>query len=351
MSYKERHGHPYDILPTGSLLNIPSHIVQSKENRTANFRNPYESSEPIYRSQSDIRGASRRKSRPRKIYKPNEGIENDSNSFHIESSAKCRTSSDESDWNVFKNGKPHCLANPKINAKQAHPNSQNISEASSLLHRVAFPKGIEETNEVLTGDLRDLTDVPISPEMTSQVRNTSGHSTANVKELLNSIDDTNDIAGPSGNSMHLRRDPEKRKFSCDLCDKEYDFKSQLDIHYRRHTGEKPFVCVVCEKGFAHKGNLDQHYRTHTNEKPFVCDVCKKRFSQKGNLDTHYRTHTGEKPFVCGVCKIGFAHKGNLDQHYRTHTDEKPFVCDVCRKEFSRKGNLDTHYRTHRDGKP
>ncbi|GBN59400.1 Zinc finger and SCAN domain-containing protein 5B, partial [Araneus ventricosus] len=330
MSYKERHGHPYDILPTGSLLNIPSHIVQSKENRTANFRNPYESSEPIYRSQSDIRGASRRKSRPQKFYKPNEGIENDSNSFHIESSAKCRTSRDESDWNVFKNGKPHCLANPKINAKQAHTNSQNISEASSLLHRVAFPQGIEETNEVLTGDLRDLTDVPISPEMTSQVRNTSGHSIANVKELLNSIDDTNDIAGPSGNSMHLRRDPEKTKFSCDLCDKEYDFKSLLDIHYRKHTGEKPFVCVVCEKGFTQKGNLDRHYRTHTNEKPFVCDVCKKRFSQKGNLDTHYRTHTGEKPFVCGVCKIGFAHKGNLDQHYRTHTDEKPFVCDVCR---------------------
>ncbi|GBN55163.1 hypothetical protein AVEN_238531-1, partial [Araneus ventricosus] len=34
MSYKERHGHPSDILPTGSLLNVPSHIVHSKENRT-----------------------------------------------------------------------------------------------------------------------------------------------------------------------------------------------------------------------------------------------------------------------------------------------------------------------------
>ncbi|GBN65463.1 Zinc finger protein 613, partial [Araneus ventricosus] len=315
MSYKERHGHPSDILPTGSLLNVPSHIVHSKENKTANFRNTYESSEPIYRSQGDIRGASRRKSRPKKIYKQNEGIENDSNSFHVESSAKCRTSRDESDWNVFKNGKPHFSPNPKSKAKQAHMNSQNMSEASSLLHSVAFPQGSEEISEILTGDLRDITDVPISSEMMSQVRNTSGLSTANVKEVLNSIGDSNAIAGPSRISMHLRRDPEKIKFSCDLCDKEFDFKSQFDNHYRRHTSEKPFVCDVCKKGFNQKGNLVRHYITHTDEKPFVCDVCEKGFTQKGDLVRHYRTHTDEKPFVCDVCKKGFNRKGNLDSHY------------------------------------
>ncbi|GBN24780.1 hypothetical protein AVEN_11512-1 [Araneus ventricosus] len=106
----------------------------------SNFRNTYESSEPIYRSQGDIRGASRRKSSPKKIYKQNEGIENDSNPFHIESSAKCRTSHDESDWNVFKNLKPRFSANPKSNAKQAHTNSQNISEESSLLRRMPSHK-------------------------------------------------------------------------------------------------------------------------------------------------------------------------------------------------------------------
>ncbi|GBN89175.1 Krueppel-related zinc finger protein 1 [Araneus ventricosus] len=323
MSYKERHGHSSNILPTGSLLNVPSHIVHSKENRTAYFRNTYESSEPIYRSQGDIRGASRRKSRPKKIYKQNEGIENDSNSFHVESSAKCRTSRDESDWNVFMNGKQRLSANPKRNAIQTHANSQNISEASSLLHCVAFQQGTEETSESLSGDLRDITDVPISPETTSQVRNTSGLSSANVKELFNSIGDTNAIAGPSGISMHLRRNPEKRKFSCDLCDKEFDFKSKFDSHYRTHTSEKPFVCDVCKKGFNQKGTLDRHYRIHINEKPFVCDICKKGFNQKGTLDSHYRTHTGEKIFVCDICKRRFAWKYQLKTHYLTHRDGKP----------------------------
>ncbi|GBM50902.1 Histone-lysine N-methyltransferase PRDM9 [Araneus ventricosus] len=300
----------------------------------------------IHRPQGDIRGASRRKSRPKKIYKQNDGIGNGSNSFHVESSAKCRTSHDESDWNVFKNGKPRFSANPKSNAKQAHTNSQNISEASILLHSVAFPQASEEISEILTGDLRHLTDVPISPKMTSQVRNRSGHSTANVKELLSSIGDTNAIAGPSGISMQVQRDPEKRKFSCDLCDKEFDFKSQFENHYRRHTGEKPFVCYVCKKGFTHKGNLDQHYKTHTDDKPFVCDICNKGFIRKGDLVRHYRTHTDEKPFVCDVCKKGFTQNGDLVRHYRTHTDEKPFVCDVCKKGFTQKGTLDTHYRTH-----
>ncbi|GBN92405.1 Early growth response protein 1 [Araneus ventricosus] len=295
ISYTERHGHPSDILPTGSLLNVPSHIVHSKENRTANFRNTYESSEPIYRTQDDIRGASRRKSRPKKIYKQNDGIENDSNSFHIESSAKYRTSRDESDWNAFRNGMPLFSANPKSKAKQAHTNSQNIFEASSLLHSVAFPQRSEEISEILTGDLRDLTDVPISPEMTSQVRNTSGLSTANVKELLSSIGDTNAIAGPSGISMHLRRDPENRKFSCDLCDKEYYFKSKFDRHYRTHTGEKPFVCDVCKKGFIQKEHLNTHYRTHTGEKRFVCDICKRNFARKYQLETHYLSHRDGKP--------------------------------------------------------
>ncbi|GBO33683.1 hypothetical protein AVEN_186506-1 [Araneus ventricosus] len=164
ISYKERHGHPSDILVSGSLLDVTSHIVHFKENRTANFRYTYESSETIYRSQDDIRGASRRKSRPKKIYKQNEGIENDSNSFRVEFSAKCRTSRDESDWNVFKNAKPRFSENPKSNAKQEHLNSQNMSEASSLLHSVAFPQRTEETIEILTGDSRDITYVPISPK-------------------------------------------------------------------------------------------------------------------------------------------------------------------------------------------
>ncbi|GBN94926.1 Krueppel-related zinc finger protein 1 [Araneus ventricosus] len=317
----------------------------------ANFRNTYESSEPIYRSQGNIRGASRRKSRPKKIYTQNEGIATDSNSFHVESSAKCRTLRDESDWNVFMNGKQRFSANPKSNAIQTHANSQNISEASSLLHCVALPQGTEETSESLTGDLRDITDVPISPEMTSQVRNTSGLSTANVKELFNSIGDTDAIAGPSGISMHLRRDPEKRKFSCDLCDKEFDFKSQFDSHYRTHTSEKPFVCDVCKKGFTRKEHLVRNYRTHTNEKPFVCDVCKKGFTRKELLVRHYRTHTDEKPFVCDVCKKGFNQKEHLDSHYRTHTGENFFVCDICKRRFAWKYQLKTHYLTHRDGEP
>ncbi|GBN80623.1 hypothetical protein AVEN_246934-1 [Araneus ventricosus] len=105
--------------------------------------------------------------------------------------------------------------------------------------------------------------------MTSQVRNTSGLSTAKVKELLNSVGDTNAIAGPSGISMHLRKDPEKRKFTCDLCDKEFDLKSQFDTHYRRHTNEKPFVCDVCKKGFTRQGNLVKHYR-NTHRREAIC---------------------------------------------------------------------------------
>ncbi|GBO24463.1 hypothetical protein AVEN_23789-1 [Araneus ventricosus] len=89
-------------------------------------------------------------------------MEKDSISFNAESCAKCKRTLDESKWNVFtnvlmiKNCSSEIL---KINNKQAHFNSKSIYEESNFLHYVAFPPGIEETNDVLTVESWDLADV------------------------------------------------------------------------------------------------------------------------------------------------------------------------------------------------
>ena len=48
-------------------------------------------------------------------------------------------------------------------------------------------------------------------------------------------------------------------------------------HTRVHTGDKPYKCNVCQKDFAIKENLDIRKKIHTGKKPYKFDACQKVF--------------------------------------------------------------------------
>ncbi|KAJ1167762.1 hypothetical protein NDU88_008151 [Pleurodeles waltl] len=150
---------------------------------------------------------------------------------------------------------------------------------------------------------------------------------------------------------HQRIHTRGRLYHCKECVKSFPGKSHLVQHQRMHTGEKPYSCTVCEKSFNRKGNLVDHERIHTGEKPYSCTVCEKSFNRKRNLVDHKRIHTGEKPYSCTVCEKSFNRKRTLIEHQRLHAGENPYSCNVCAKSFTRKAILILHQLIHTGERP
>jgi uncharacterized Zn-finger protein len=53
-----------------------------------------------------------------------------------------------------------------------------------------------------------------------------------------------------------------------------------------------FTCQFCQKGFNSLSHLQRHERIHSGDKPFSCPIenCPSRFSRHDNMMQHYRTH-------------------------------------------------------------
>ncbi|XP_012216274.2 protein krueppel-like isoform X1 [Linepithema humile] len=134
----------------------------------------------------------------------------------------------------------------------------------------------------------------------------------------------------------------KKRFTCNICKKDFGYKHVLQNHSRTHTGEKPFQCPQCEKKFTRDHHLKTHLRLHTGEKPYFCTFCERRFVQVANLRRHLRVHTGERPYTCRYCGASFSDSNQLKAHVLIHSGEKPFQCAYCDLKFRRRHHLMHH---------
>ncbi|XP_060902934.1 mucin-2 isoform X2 [Labrus mixtus] len=148
-----------------------------------------------------------------------------------------------------------------------------------------------------------------------------------------------------GLKRHGRVHRNGRIHICKQCGKGFVYSFGLTKHLQIVHGRiKPFVCQVCNKGFFSKRDVEAHIRIHTGEKPFHCNLCEKKFARRTELNMHLRWHNGEKRHWCPYCGKGFLDLNNLKRHKYTHTGEKPHSCPHCPKNFSQSGHLKKHVK-------
>ncbi|XP_046731245.1 LOW QUALITY PROTEIN: zinc finger and BTB domain-containing protein 40 [Silurus meridionalis] len=190
---------------------------------------------------------------------------------------------------------------------------------------------------------------------------------------------------------HRRRKDVVVSYSCQWCNKSFDFKCRLLKHKKQcalcperaqrctecstafasvtalqqhrveaHNGPpvkrkkvEPVTCELCGKTFKHPSGLLYHRRTeHLEERPYACEECGAKFAANSSLKNHMRLHTGEKPYRCKHCDMSFAVAAALSYHTKKkHSEGKMYSCQYCSATFAQSIELTRHVRTHTGDKP
>ncbi|XP_045493817.1 zinc finger protein 182-like [Colias croceus] len=140
---------------------------------------------------------------------------------------------------------------------------------------------------------------------------------------------------------HLSPGEAGKPYTCTICDKAFEFKTEFMTHIKQHNGTRK--CAMCKRSFRSEKNLNAHMTIHfSNKKLYTCNKCGRSYATRSTFRNHNISHSNERPHHCTMCKKSFKRFQELRFHMNKHTGAKPFKCPVCNKGFASSGNCYAH---------
>ena len=182
-----------------------------------------------------------------------------------------------------------------------------------------------------------------------------------VTFLFNQLENMNKANDASPTSQD-----ERRVYSCDLCDLEFNEKEILKKH--KETSHRTICnCDVCPFTTDDTTVLDLHKRTHTQL--LTCPSCEYRTKNENEMDEHrmqehmkcndcsyhainhkdlrrHKSSMHPKIIRCDLCSYETRSESDLRRHKNTMHPQQPFYCDVCPHETKTECELKTHKETN-----
>lgn len=158
---------------------------------------------------------------------------------------------------------------------------------------------------------------------------TKTNSTLKSEQSVKPLNETNanENAQKCSNVEAVAQKPRK-KYQCEVCQKEFGYSNDLRKHLRIHLDERPFSCTQCDKTFRQAGCLKNHIACqHGTDISYTCDYCMKTFPIKERLRLHLRIHSGFKPYHCFICMKKFARGGQVN--INSKFNKFNLLCRVC----------------------
>ena len=115
----------------------------------------------------------------------------------------------------------------------------------------------------------------------------------------------------------------------------------MSHHMKDHTGKCSYFCDNYREKHIFLFLQDD---SGSASGLFICEICQKSFSNKGNLERHKVHHLGNYKFFCGICRKGFSMKYRHEEHMMVVHEGRRFYCDYCGKGFNSKDALSSHKR-------
>lgn len=157
--------------------------------------------------------------------------------------------------------------------------------------------------------------------------------------------------------LHMRVHSPNEVFTCIFCDFQTGSIKDVTEHVNaNHDNPAKYICQKCNKGFYIHSWYVEHENIHTGAQPFKCDSCNRKFYYSRFLAAHKRAvHKNTVQnlpsiYECVICKKRYQHKNSLKLHMNVHTGNVT-ICDICGKTLTSPEKLKFHMRTHTGYKP